>query len=134
MSKNRKIDAAIGLLGLGRVYPHTFVDNNQTCSLCGNGAVNEVICYSSVPNFGTSIDDASDLLAGLMKDAPYGIDVTFNKLTNKYVFIYKGKEFKEDKIFKSSTAPEGIRQIALYHYKININQVCDTDTAFNIQV
>jgi|ERR1035438_889092 hypothetical protein len=133
MSNDRKIDAAIGLLGLGKIYPHTFTDNNQQCSLCGNGAANEVICYSAVPNFGTSIEDASDLLAVLMKEAPDGIEVIHNKALDQFELVYKGKNTTDNYIVISKSAAEGIRKLAIYHFNIDINQVTDK-VSFNLQV
>lgn len=135
MSNNRKTDAAIGLLGLGKIYPHIFTNNNQVCSLCGNiDPHKDMICYDQVPHYSSEIESASCLLAVLMKEAPYGIDIWFDKNKEEYHFVYHAGKTENDSIFiTAKTAPEGIKKLALYHYKIDINQITDR-MPFNLQV
>ena len=135
MSNDRRIDAAIGLLGLGKVYPHTYDtwETKDICPDCGHDVTQEKICYAKVPNYGTDIKDSSELLSILWKVAPHGVDLSYNQEKRVFEFIYKGATPEEDKLFISTDSSKGIREMALYHYKIDINEVTD-QIPFNLQV
>lgn len=136
MSNDRKIDAAIGLLGLGKVYPHV-PTSEDICLACGHDITQEKICYAKVPNYGTDIKDSSELLSVIWKAAPHGVNLSYNQEMMMFEFRYKGATPEEDMIFVSAEAGKGIRAMALYHYKIDTNMVTDRITekvSFNLQV
>jgi len=115
MNDERKLDAAIGLIGLGKIYPH--VDHAGVCAVCGhslNGK--EKVCYDTVPYYGKDISAASELLSHIWKEQE--VDISFNKITEMFEIACGGR------LFTSKKAPQAIKELALYHFNINTKEVC----------
>ncbi len=124
VGKERKTDAAIALIGLGKVFPHVGVEG--ICKECGHDVTQDRVCYAKVPDYGRNILDASDLLNVMYKEAPNGIEVKWDKDRLLFEFRYKGKHplGADDMIFLSQSACPGIKVMAVYHFGIDINEVC----------
>lgn len=115
MNDERRLDAAIGLMGLGQVYIHKSLHRGNCCR-CGKDPNQEKVCYYEVPEYGTDISAASELLSCIWKQSK--VDISFNKDTEMY-------EIKcDDMLFMSKKAPQAIKSLALYHFGINTKEVC----------
>lgn len=122
MNDTRKTDAAIALIGLGRVFPHVGVDG--ICNECGHDVTQDKVCYAKVPHYGTDILAASDLLSIIFKEAPYGVEVKWNGDARMFELRYKGATPLEDMVFMSATSQPAIKSMALYHFRIDPKEVC----------
>jgi hypothetical protein len=122
MSDTRKTDAAIALIGLGKVFPHEGVEG--VCKECGHDIHQDKVCYAKVPHYETDILAASDLLSIIFKEAPHGIEVKWNGDAMMFELRYKGATPLEDMVFMSATSQPAIKSMAMYHFNINPEEVC----------
>lgn len=128
MSDDRRLDAAIGLIGLGKIYRHRTSFEGQCCR-CGKDTTHDKICYAEVPKYGEDIKAASELLSEIWKEAK--ITITYNKTLDLFELDYgKNNTNASGMKFISRKAPMAIRDMALYHYNIEPKEVvadCEKD-------
>jgi hypothetical protein len=128
MSDERRLDAAIGLIGLGQIYRHRSSYEGQCCR-CGLDPNTDRICYAEVPKYGEDVSAASELLSMMWKDA--NISIHFNNDIKMFEFSYgKNNTNASGMRFVSKKAPQAIKAMALYHFNIEPKEViadCEKD-------
>lgn len=122
MQLNRKLDAAIGLIVLGKIYPHKFDKGSHLCVACGKEEQYGKVCYESVPNFEENKDAAQTLLYYIITNYTGCINISSTWEDQSHVFtIYKsdGLDKPEELVYENLPINLVIKSLAIKLYDIN---------------